>query len=141
MTSSPPTRPASHGSSVGKRRTGWPGGREKVGQWTDLKDPHKASNTNRWHWRETRIRLAAAGLRTDTPVVLSHELGVCKPDPAFYAALRELVPAICVFVDDLVENVTAARAAGIHAHHHDDPRQSAGILQPFAEAWSAGEET
>lgn len=97
-----------------------------------------ASNTNEWHWREVRIRLAAAGLRADTPVVLSHELGLLKPDPAFYAALRALAPVISVFVDDLAENVTAARACGIPAHHHDDPRGSVGILQPMAEAFSTG---
>ncbi len=51
---------------------------------------------------------------------LSYQIGVRKPDPAIYHhALEQLGVdgSHCFFVDDLAENVSAARALGIHAHH------------------------
>jgi putative hydrolase of the HAD superfamily len=55
-------------------------------------------------------------------LLLSHEVGMRKPEPAIYAlAARRLgVPAeACVVVDDLITNVLGARAAGMHAILHD----------------------
>ena len=49
------------------------------------------------------------------PLVLSHEAGCMKPDPAIYAlaASRAGVPPERIFFcDDLADNVAAARAAG-----------------------------
>ncbi|MBO0812898.1 MAG: HAD-IA family hydrolase [Microlunatus sp.] len=48
----------------------------------------------------------------------SSELGLAKPDPAFFSAIvKELdaSPDQVLFVDDVAANVTAARTAGIHA--------------------------
>ncbi|PCC75102.1 haloacid dehalogenase-like hydrolase [Nannocystis exedens] len=42
----------------------------------------------------------------------SGELGVAKPDPRFWSHLRGLAPAVVV-VDDQLDNVVAARAAGL----------------------------
>jgi len=51
-------------------------------------------------------------------VYASHMMGVAKPDPDFYSyILREeaCMPSEAVFVDDLIENVVAARNEGIRA--------------------------
>ncbi|MEU2673677.1 HAD family phosphatase [Streptomyces sp. NPDC007164] len=56
-------------------------------------------------------------------IVYSHEIGIEKPDPrAFQAACAalEVRPEGCLFVDDLVVNVEAARAAGMQAHLFED---------------------
>jgi len=53
--------------------------------------------------------------------VLSYEVGLMKPDPAIYLEAGRRAgakPADCVFIDDLAENVEAARAAGMHALHY-----------------------
>ena len=50
--------------------------------------------------------------------IYSHEEGVRKPDPRIYAIASERLgvsPAEIVFLDDLPENVDAARACGIQA--------------------------
>ncbi len=52
--------------------------------------------------------------------VISGLVGLAKPDPAIYrlAAERIGVPvAGCFFIDDLAENVEAARATGMGGHH------------------------
>jgi putative hydrolase of the HAD superfamily len=50
---------------------------------------------------------------------VSYRLGVRKPDPNIYTlVLKELgaEPGQCFFIDDLQENVDAARSVGIQAH-------------------------
>jgi HAD superfamily hydrolase (TIGR01509 family) len=52
----------------------------------------------------------------------SHQLGVRKPDLAFYQRLLQRVghPAsACLFVDDREDNCAGAEAAGMLAHHFD----------------------
>lgn len=49
----------------------------------------------------------------------SHDLGVRKPDPAFFARLVDRIghaPERCLFVDDRSDNCTAAELAGMRAH-------------------------
>ena len=52
--------------------------------------------------------------------VISGLVGLAKPDPAIYHLAAERIglpePA-CFFIDDLAENVEAARAVGMQAHH------------------------
>ena len=68
-----------------------------------------------------------------TGLFMSYRRGVRKPDPRIYEmALEELgVPGEqCFFIDDLAENVSAARELGIHAHqfipeHYSDIEQKA----------------
>ena len=50
---------------------------------------------------------------------LSFRIGIRKPDPGIYRHALERLdtdPGDCFFVDDLPENIAAARALGIHAH-------------------------
>jgi putative hydrolase of the HAD superfamily len=50
---------------------------------------------------------------------LSYQMGVRKPDPEIYRRVLDELGAEgddCLFLDDLPENVAAARAAGIHAY-------------------------
>lgn len=55
------------------------------------------------------------------PICYSHEIGVTKPDPeAWRSALRQMraSPDEVFFVDDVAENIEAARAVGIRGHLH-----------------------
>jgi putative hydrolase of the HAD superfamily len=51
--------------------------------------------------------------------VLSHEVGMRKPEPRIYAAALKLArvakPEQALFIDDLKPNVAAARRAGLQA--------------------------
>jgi putative hydrolase of the HAD superfamily len=65
-------------------------------------------------------------------VVLSHEVGMRKPEPAIYAlAARRLgiPPEACVVVDDLITNVLGARAAGMHAILHEADASTVAELE------------
>jgi len=53
-------------------------------------------------------------------IVCSADVGMAKPDARVYALAAQrlgLPPAVCVFVDDLVANIDAARAAGMQGVH------------------------
>lgn len=57
----------------------------------------------------------------------SFEMGVAKPDPAFYTHICEAIdvePSRAFFVDDLAPNVEGARQAGLRVGHL--PRQAPG---------------
>lgn len=61
-----------------------------------------------------------------SPVLLSYEIGVKKPNPeAFQILLKKLnKPASSVlFIDDKIENVEAAKNQGIDAIHFNNPKQ------------------
>lgn len=64
-------------------------------------------------------------------VVISHVVGLRKPDPAIFelaAAKLGLAPQDCVFVDDTVGHVKAARELGMSAvHFTGDPEQLAEV--------------
>jgi glucose-1-phosphatase len=65
-------------------------------------------------------------------IVYSHEVGMSKPDPRIYQLACDSlgVPAAeMVFLDDLVENVTAARQAGLHAVLFEDTGQAIADIQ------------
>jgi 2-haloacid dehalogenase len=52
-------------------------------------------------------------------IIVSGEHGVVKPDPAIFALARQrfpVAPARALFVDDRLENVQAAQAAGYQGH-------------------------
>lgn len=64
-------------------------------------------------------------------LAISGQLGMRKPDPGIYEyALREIgLPASqCVFVDDFMANVVAARDLGMVAIHHTDYETTASEL-------------
>lgn len=81
------------------------------------------SNTNRLHYDFIRRRYAFVGRAEGA--VLSYRLGLRKPEPAIYkAALRmaKIPPEAAFFVDDIEENVAAARKLGIEAWRHRGPQ-------------------
>jgi epoxide hydrolase-like predicted phosphatase len=57
-------------------------------------------------------------------VVISGEVGMRKPEPRIFrhaAALLDLEPEHCVFVDDVEANVKAAIGCGMTGVHHTEP--------------------
>jgi 2-haloacid dehalogenase len=57
-------------------------------------------------------------------IVISGEVGTCKPDPRIYRLLFErtgLVPASSVFVDDVEANVAAASHLGMTGLRFENP--------------------
>jgi len=80
------------------------------------------SNTNHLHFDHIRRRYAFVRLVRRSFV--SHRMGLRKPDAAIYkAALAEagVKPHEAFFVDDLKENVEAARRVGMKALRYDKP--------------------
>ena len=99
--------------------------------WNSVLEPNEAINPIvrrlKGHYR------LAIGSNTDDPhfnkgkevqpvvlefddVLVSYELGVCKPDPEFFVrglAKLEVEAEECIFIDDLEDNVEAARSLGI----------------------------
>jgi HAD superfamily hydrolase (TIGR01509 family) len=73
------------------------------------------SNTNDLHADQFRRQFAETLAHFDR-LVLSYEVGHIKPSPAFYLACAQAAgaaPGDCIFIDDLPENVEAARATGL----------------------------
>jgi glucose-1-phosphatase len=72
------------------------------------------SNTNELHARHF-CKQFADWLRYFDALVLSHEIGVRKPQAGFFEHCSRLAgcpPAECLFIDDLAANVAGARACG-----------------------------
>ena len=64
--------------------------------------------------------------------ILSYKEKVIKPDEAIYRLLikrYQLVPEECIFMDDSLPNVLAARKLGIHAIHFCSKEQACKELQ------------
>ena len=73
------------------------------------------SNTNEIHWNEIHSRFNIA--RHFDELVLSHTLGLAKPDPEIYEHVLELSgisASKSLFIDDLEINVRAAEQLGIN---------------------------
>ena len=82
------------------------------------------SNTNAIHATHFRRQFAETFAHFDR-LVLSYEVGHLKPDRGFYLACAEAAgrpPSECVFIDDLAENVDAARLAGLVAIRYEAAR-------------------
>ena len=74
------------------------------------------SNSNELHWDRNTNDIGVTELFE--VAISSHQVGLCKPDPAIYRlALDRLrvAPEAVLFFDDLKPNVTAASALGIRA--------------------------
>jgi putative hydrolase of the HAD superfamily len=59
--------------------------------------------------------------------ILSHEVGLLKPDRRIYEVTLErfgLTASETVFIDDILANVEGAEAVGIHGIHHRDARRT-----------------
>lgn len=76
------------------------------------------SNSNELHWERNTNELRIIELFEFA--ISSHEIGLCKPDPAIYRVALERAkvssPDAVVFFDDLAANVEAARSVGMRAH-------------------------
>ncbi len=90
------------------------------------------SNTNEAHAAWLHAHLPEFGQFHS--VILSNEVGLLKPDPAIYEqALDELgvTGETAVFIDDILENVTGAQAAGLHAIHHQTWPQTRKAIETW----------
>lgn len=85
---------------------------------TKLKQSYKLyllsnTNENHYNWIQQQYNVA----RHFEELILSYEIGHAKPDHPIYSEVMTrsgFDAAQCVFVDDLHENVRAARDAGMH---------------------------
>jgi len=83
------------------------------------------SNSNEVH-AELIPRRFSALFHKDDRFVFSHRFRVAKPDPEIFRRALEVIGALpqnVVFVDDLIENVLAARAEGIRSFQFVDALQ------------------
>jgi len=77
------------------------------------------SNTNDLHIRAVRKKTSILDEFDD--LVLSYEVKSRKPDEAIYSkalSISKNCPEECLFIDDLIENVEAARQIGIRSHQY-----------------------
>ncbi len=83
------------------------------------------SNSNEVH-AELIPRRFSTLFKKDDRFVFSHRFRVAKPDPEMFRRALEVIgaqPQHVVFVDDLLENVLAARSEGIRSFQFIDPEQ------------------
>ncbi len=67
-------------------------------------------------------------------IFISAEMGFAKPDPAIYKAVIDSLdqdPSELIFIDDFVENVKAAREAGLNAIHFRNRDQALADLADY----------
>ena len=89
------------------------------------------SNSNEVH-AEIIPRRFAALFQKDDRFILSHRFRVAKPDPEIFRRALEVLGALphhVVFVDDLIENVLAARTVGMRAFQFVDADSLARELE------------
>jgi putative hydrolase of the HAD superfamily len=82
------------------------------------------SNSNEIHAEVIPTQFAAL-FETDDVFVFSHRLKCAKPDPEIFLRTLETIGAAApdtVFIDDLLENVLAARGLGMRAFQFIDAR-------------------
>ena len=82
------------------------------------------SNTNAFHADFILERYPF--VREFEGLVLSHEVGLMKPDPRIYElalARFRLSAGRTVFVDDILANVEGARAVGLYGIHYENSDQ------------------
>jgi putative hydrolase of the HAD superfamily len=80
------------------------------------------SNSNEVH-AEVIPRRFATIFRKDDRFIFSYRFKVAKPDPEMFRRALEIIGALpqhVVFIDDLLENVTAARTVGLRAFQFVD---------------------
>jgi putative hydrolase of the HAD superfamily len=94
-----------------------PGARELLDELRPRFRIAALSNSNEAHWDRNSSEIGVTDLFEIA--ISSHQVGLCKPDPAIYKiALDRLgvAPESVMFFDDLAENVEAARSVGIRAY-------------------------
>ena len=83
------------------------------------------SNSNEVH-ADVIPRRYSTLFRKDDRFVFSHRFRVAKPDPEIFRRALEVIGALpqhVVFIDDLIENVYAARSEGIRSFQFVDAEQ------------------
>lgn len=83
------------------------------------------SNSNEVH-AEVIPRKFATLFKKDDRFVFSHRFRVAKPDPEMFRRALEIIGALpqhVVFIDDLIENVLAARSVGLRSFQFVDCEQ------------------
>ncbi|MBO9361724.1 MAG: HAD family phosphatase [Thermoflexus sp.] len=104
---------------------------EALRRWKDRIPLGLISNA----WSGLRELLRQLGLlELFDVVVISAEVGLLKPDPRIYWRALEglgLPPEATAFLDDLPENVRAARALGMHGILFRDPEDALARLQEW----------
>jgi putative hydrolase of the HAD superfamily len=90
------------------------------------------SNTNALHvaWLDAH----APELNEFELVIMSNEVGMLKPDPEIYELAMEILdasPAQILYIDDLAENVEAARQLGMSAILHHDWANTRAQIQEW----------
>ena len=68
-------------------------------------------------------RKFASLFERDDRLIFSHRFKTAKPDPEMFHRALEVIgalPSQAVFVDDLLENVLAARSVGITSYQFSD---------------------
>jgi putative hydrolase of the HAD superfamily len=89
------------------------------------------SNSNEVH-AEVIPRVFAGLFEKDDRFIFSHRFKVAKPDPEMFRRALEVLGALphhTVFIDDLVENVWAARGIGMRAFQFRDSLSLTGELE------------
>ena len=92
-----------------------------------LKSDHRlvlGSNTDAIHFPYAFEKFPI--LKSFEQYFLSYEMGLFKPDPAFFHHILQTldIPAAeCIFIDDRAENVEAALSVGITTFHFDSVGQ------------------
>ena len=95
------------------------------------------SNTNAEHW--TRVEAMTAGALDRFELYLSHEIGAVKPDLAAFTLVAERAgvdPTRCLFIDDMAENVEAARRAGFQAEQFTGQSALETLLETRGVRWA-----
>lgn len=103
-----------------------------LGLLDTLKASHRVyllSNIGDLHWEHLDRVLGVGTLGHGA--LPSYSVGASKPDAAIYRRAEELfglTPARTVFIDDLEDNVRAARDRGWHAIHHQSHADTLAAL-------------
>ncbi len=95
----------------------------KIGLLSNAWDNLRQTMHERWH---------IDGLFDE--LVISAEVKMVKPDPRiFHLALERIacLPAESIYVDDMEENVMAARREGLLAIHHRETRSTISALEQY----------
>ena len=103
---------------------------EVVTRLADRYPLYLLSNTNPLHFQYLQERYALL-LRHFRRLILSYEVGSRKPEAGIFQALiREVgrAPSHCLFVDDKLSFVEAARTRGLVAWHFVSPQDFRGQL-------------
>jgi putative hydrolase of the HAD superfamily len=88
-------------------------------------DTFLLSNTNRIHWEYYDTYFAQTFGYDHLSDIFraayySHEMGLRKPDPEIFKVVldeQKLIPEETLFIDDMIENIKAARSLGILGYH------------------------